>query len=433
MSARHEPRCFSFASSRIVSIDSSRARSMKAQVLTTRHSASSARSASGNPASVSMPSISSESTWFFGQPRVVRWTFIAFIAFIAGSQYTVRPTPVCRWRGCSLRYSSSLSARSGGLDGPTKPLALGGGPAAPGRPSGGRSVTAPLWSNAAVVRELERDTEILFLQHRDDLLEVVAVLAGHAHLILLDRGLHAHLRVLDQAHDLLGAVDRDPLLQRDLLPEGAAGGLLDVAIRERLQRHAALVQARLEDVDDRPELHVVGRGSGDVGLLDGHAALGALEVVAGVDLPPRLVERVGDLLHVDLARDVERVLGGHGPSAYLSGTITTPLGATKVKVRSGSPLFTAIFVKRIVTVFSNWSWTTAFRISQLFGSTDRSSRVRVGSGCLGVRSRAQLPSASFGWAGFRKRTWNSVRRRPRPARKLPAGPASASGASATLA
>src|SRR2546425_6366642 len=83
MSARHEPRSFSLASSRIVSTDSSRARSMEAHVLTMRHSASSARSASLNPASVSIPSINSESTWFFGQPRVVRWTFIV------GSQYTV--------------------------------------------------------------------------------------------------------------------------------------------------------------------------------------------------------------------------------------------------------------------------------------------------------------------------------------------------------
>src|SRR5438552_13279954 len=61
----------------MVLTDSSRARSMNAQVLTIRHSASSARSARGKPASVSIPSISSESTWFLGHPRVVRWTFIA--------------------------------------------------------------------------------------------------------------------------------------------------------------------------------------------------------------------------------------------------------------------------------------------------------------------------------------------------------------------
>src|SRR5438094_3903918 len=111
MRARQEPRCFSFASSRIVSIDSSRARSMKAQVLTMTHSASSGRSASGMPASVNMPSISSESTWFFGQPRVVRWTFMP---------------------------------------------------------------DASVYRSAAVVHELERDAEILLLEERDDLLQIVA-------------------------------------------------------------------------------------------------------------------------------------------------------------------------------------------------------------------------------------------------------------------
>ena len=72
ISARQRPVSLSLASSRMVFTDSSRARSMKAHVLTMRHSASSARATSGKPASVSIPSISSESTWFLGQPRVVR-------------------------------------------------------------------------------------------------------------------------------------------------------------------------------------------------------------------------------------------------------------------------------------------------------------------------------------------------------------------------
>jgi hypothetical protein len=40
-------------------------------------------------------------------------------------------------------------------------------------------------------------------------------------------------------------------------------------------------------------------------------------------------------------------------SAYRRGTIATPFGATNVKVLSGSPLFTAIFVNFMVTVLSN--------------------------------------------------------------------------------
>src|SRR3989454_11426790 len=137
MRLRQRPRSFNRASSRIVATDDSLARSTTAHVLTMRHSASSGRSASGNPASVSMPSISSESTWFFGQPRVVRWIFI--IGW--------RPSIPCR------------------------PAAL----------------------HAAVVGELEGDPEVLVPQHRDDLLQIVAVLPGHADLVLLDGRLHPDL------------------------------------------------------------------------------------------------------------------------------------------------------------------------------------------------------------------------------------------------
>src|SRR4030095_15788314 len=85
------------------------------------------------------------------------------------------------------------------------------------------------------------------------------------------------------------ALDGDPLLQPHLLPEHAAAALLDLAVGERIQGHAALVQARLEDVDDRLQLHVVGRGHRDVGLLELHVTVGALQVVARRDLPAAIV------------------------------------------------------------------------------------------------------------------------------------------------
>src|SRR5262245_31547497 len=191
MSARQEPRPFSLASSRIVLIDSSRARSMKAHVLTMTHSASSGAGASRNPASVSIPSMSSESTWFFGQPSVVRWTCMA---------------------------GGSIPCKRAGLD-------------------------------AAVVRELEGDAEVFLAQHRDDLLQIVAVLARHADLVLLNGGLHPDLRILDEPDDLAGALDRDRLLERDLLPEHAAAALLGIAVGERLLWLHALEQARVEDLD----------------------------------------------------------------------------------------------------------------------------------------------------------------------------------------
>src|SRR3989454_11015669 len=67
---------------------------MKAHVLTMRHSASSGSVVRGNPASVSMPSISSESTWFLGQPRVVRWTFMSEAQYtLAHRRGPRRPPP----------------------------------------------------------------------------------------------------------------------------------------------------------------------------------------------------------------------------------------------------------------------------------------------------------------------------------------------------
>src|SRR5207244_5133952 len=94
MSARQRPVALSLASSRIVFTDSSRARSMKAYVLTMRHSACSGSVVRGKPASVSMPSISSESTWFLGQPRVVRWTFMSEAQYtLAHRRGPRRPPP----------------------------------------------------------------------------------------------------------------------------------------------------------------------------------------------------------------------------------------------------------------------------------------------------------------------------------------------------
>src|SRR5438552_8345396 len=60
--------------SRIASIDSSLAGVMKLQVLTTSTSASAGSSTTSWPRRASTPSITSLSTWFFGQPSVSRWT-----------------------------------------------------------------------------------------------------------------------------------------------------------------------------------------------------------------------------------------------------------------------------------------------------------------------------------------------------------------------
>src|SRR5262245_51944246 len=174
-------------------------------------------------------------------------------------------------------------------------------------------------SDRAAIVEGERDAEVLLADELHHRLQIVAALAGHTHLILVDRGLHSDLAVLHQAHDLFGLLHGNALLQPDLLPARAARRGLDVAVGESLQRDTALVKLALQDIRDCLELHVIGRKQDDVGLVEGDLVLRPLEVVTRLDLTARLIERVGDLLHVDLAHDVERVLGSHGDIDYHRG------------------------------------------------------------------------------------------------------------------
>lgn len=60
----------------------------------------------------------------------------------------------------------------------------------------------------------------------------------------------------------------------------------------------------------------------------------------------------------DLACGAHRSGGGQR-----RGTVATPFGGVNAKSVSGRPVLTASFVNRMVTVFSNWSYTTALRMS----------------------------------------------------------------------
>jgi hypothetical protein len=64
-----------------------------------------------------------------------------------------------------------------------------------------------------VIRELQIDAKILLLDHGDNFLQRIAILAADPHYVALDRGLRFFLRILDQLYDLPRLFDRDPLLQ----------------------------------------------------------------------------------------------------------------------------------------------------------------------------------------------------------------------------
>src|SRR3990172_5860297 len=171
-----------------------------------------------------------------------------------------------------------------------------------------------------VVRELERDAEILLLEEGNHRLQLVAALARHAELVALDLGLDLELAVADRLGDVLGLVRGDALGDRPPLADRPGQRVLDLAVIQRLQGHAALDELVLEDVDYALELRVVVRHDHQrlVLFLQGHAALAALEIEPLLQFLDGLIQPVLDILDVDLGHHVERILVGHDPVSFPS-------------------------------------------------------------------------------------------------------------------
>src|SRR5262245_3672930 len=230
--------------SRMASIDSSLAGAMKLHVFTTSTSAVSGSSTSSWPRRVSTPSMTSLSTWFFGQPRVRR----------------------CTRRGAGVDASA---------------------------------ISVP------EVRELQRDAEVVPAQQLDHGLQIILLLTRHPHLIALDGDLHLELGVLDQLHDLTRLVGGDALLQVDLLLGAARRAGLDRPGLYGLQRDLTALQLLAHDVAHRPHFVVVRGQQVDDVVLAPHLRLDVAEVEALRDLAQGLVDGVVDLAQVDPAHHVE--------------------------------------------------------------------------------------------------------------------------------
>src|SRR6266487_3854605 len=100
------PRCW--CASKIASIDSSFAESMKAQVLTTSTSASSARDVISIPRCKTLPSMISASTRFLAQPRLIMpiFGFVGATVALFISSSRKRPTPNAQRPIVCLRRSA---------------------------------------------------------------------------------------------------------------------------------------------------------------------------------------------------------------------------------------------------------------------------------------------------------------------------------------
>src|SRR5450759_1370735 len=163
----------------------------------------------------------------------------------------------------------------------------------------------------AGVGELERDGLVELAQPRDHLLEVVLALGAHTDGVALDLSLRLRELVPQDLRDLPGEVVREPAPQGDVLADLHPAGLLDGAPVEDLEREAAPNGFRLDQLANRlrPELRV--GHDGERVLLLGDLRGRALEVEARGDLAPDLVQRVAELLGIELGDHIEGEFASH--------------------------------------------------------------------------------------------------------------------------
>src|SRR5690606_9094376 len=155
------------------------------------------------------------------------------------------------------------------------------------------------WRSVAEVIELQRHSQLLLAQHGDNLLQVVALFAGDAHFLSLNGRLYLHLLVFDQLDDLARQLIVYALPQGDSLPRFLTC-LLDLAQLHAAYVHPAPGQLAVENVQHLLELELrLAHQRHDILFLL-ELGLDALEVEAIGHLPLGLIDRVGDLMHIQL-------------------------------------------------------------------------------------------------------------------------------------
>src|ERR1017187_1184437 len=206
------------------------------------------------------------------------------------------------YRGCGWQTTAAKRAsRSSGSSSRASSL-----------PAGPASVTDSIRRATLIgaeIDELQIDPEIGAANQLNGGLERVAVLAGDAHEIALNRSLDLQLAVLDLLDDVLGLLRGDALLHGDFLPHGLTRRSDDLAILQALERNRALDQLGLENFHHGLQLVFILAMQQDLGVLflelDGGA--GVLEVEALLDLFQRLLHGVMDLGHFDFGNYVKAV------------------------------------------------------------------------------------------------------------------------------
>ena len=168
-------------------------------------------------------------------------------------------------------------------------------------------------------------------------------------------------------------------MQADPLPDGAARRRLELAPVEDLERKAAPDGLGLEQVLDRAGAEVVVGMKRDLVLAELQRHLRALEVVARRDLAAHLVQRVDQLLLIEVAHHVKRRIG-HLASLLGPAPLSSPLRPASVRhSRYGARLgvglgATTVIVRRTAALSRPVSGSLATRVMTLAPGTRPTAR-----------------------------------------------------------
>src|SRR6185295_3305508 len=133
------------------------------------------------------------------------------------------------------------------------------------------------------------------LQLSDNVLERVAIAAGHADEVTLNGSLYLGFTVLDELNDLFGFLLRATFLDRSALSHRTTRRRLDLAVAECFQGHATADEFLLQDVVHVAQLRIVFGSEHELILLVHDGGRAALEVETLAHLFDSLIKSVCNL------------------------------------------------------------------------------------------------------------------------------------------
>ena len=148
-------------------------------------------------------------------------------------------------------------------------------------------------------------------------LQIVLVSTRDSNQVPLNLRLDFQFQIAQEFRNLLGCLGRKTHSDRDIHLRRAAGRLPNFSERQVLKRDVAADEFLLDDFKQCPQPALVLGRQRQLFLVTDNIGLNAFEIKPRLNLAPRLIQGVVDLLQIDGRNHVERKILGH-MAAYLT-------------------------------------------------------------------------------------------------------------------